>query len=566
MNTAVYSIPRSVWGVLFVAAGLLGLAYFHQVEMLSGFASITGDHGDNRFIAYTLEHAFQSLSGHASILSPAMFYPEQGTLGYSDTLFAIVPIYAALRGLGLGILAATQWTIMGCNLLTYLMTLGLLRRGLKLGPLASLLGALFFAFNSAKLNQLNHLQLQPLFLISAIGWILVTLYRQRDTLSTRQSFVLITVTGLLFDLQLYTSVYIGWYFAFQCLLILIVAAFWRDIRNQAIVQLKRHKLSVVGAVLLSGLALIPFLKIYLPVLKDAGWRNYGEVSGMIPQGWSYLYMGHLNFIWGWLPNALPKIWALPLHWEHRIGLGAVVTITGIMLFVASCTILHRIARHRQLPHWIPSLIGSKDSTYLRTVAIVMASVGLFYLLGTRVRGPGSAWWLIFHTVPGARSIRAVSRFVLITALPLTCLYSVILDNHVQRLRQLPFNAARVRQMTFIGALMIFALCEQLGKTGGFSVHGEWDRISHFVKSLPDDCQSFYVTADASTPYPVYELQLDAMLVSVIKGVPTLNGYSGQSPKQWELWEVRDPAYDSRVQQWIAHKNLSGKICKLAIDR
>jgi len=115
-------------------------------------------------------------------------------------------------------------------------------------------------------------------------------------------------------------------------------------------------------------------------------------------------------------------------------------------------------------------------------------------------------------------------------------------------------------------VIAFAFAEQLGKSTGFSVGGEWDRISAFSQQLGVDCDVFYITADAKTPYPVWELQLDAMLISSVRGVPTLNGYSGQSPKGWELWEVRDPAYKARVNQWIVSNKLAGKICSVHIDR
>jgi len=554
------------WYAIYVTFGLIGLAYFHQIDVQSNFQSMTGDHGDNRFIAYTLEHTFQAFRGQAAILSPQMFYPVAGTLGYSDALFGIAPIYWGLRTLDLGVLASTQWTIIIGNFLTYLLTLGLFRFGLKIGRLGSLFGALLFAYNSAKFNQLNHLQLQPLFIITGISWLLAICFQKYDRLSSKQSFLLMTAIGLAFDLQLYTSVYVGWYFAFQCLLVLILGLGWRQVRLDSWAFIKLHSKSIFGAIVVSGVALVPFLKIYLPVLRQSGWRNYSEVLGMMPQWLSFIYMGHLNYMWGWLPSVFPRIWDLPQHWEHRIGLGAVITILTPVLIIAAILVYRRAAKVQAMPKWVSGLIGRNDRVYLVTMSTFILAVGIFYLLATRIKGPDSAWWLVFHTVPGARSIRAVARFVLVTALPLSGVLAAILENQLTRASKLRSIPARFLSGLALVSISGFTLAEQAGSTVGFSVGGESDRITHFSQTLAPNCQAFYVTVDGSVHYPVWELQLDAMLVSQLAGVPTLNGYSGQSPKDWDLWEIRDPAYETRVQSWVQRNGLGGDICHVIIDR
>ena len=58
---------------------------------------------------------------------------------------------------------------------------------------------------------------------------------------------------------------------------------------------------------------------------------------------------------------------------------------------------------------------------------------------------------------------------------------------------------------------------------------------------------------------------DAMLVSAIRGVPTLNGRSGKSPPGWQLRKVTAPDYEQKVHDWIAWHNVAGKICSLAVE-
>ena len=562
-------VPRwilAAWPFVAIAAGLCGLTYFHQIDFGSGFQSMTGDHGDNRFIAYIFEHTLLSIHGKASMVSPSMFWPVQGTFGYSDTLFGVAPIYWVLRMVGFNLLPATQWAIIAANFLTYLVGIGFLRFGLRLGRLATIFGALLLAFNSAKFNQLNHLQLQPLYVVISLAWLAVDTFGKRWSLRPSAVFVRLAAFALLFDLQLYTSIYVGWYFAFQSLLILLVGSLWPEARRAVWLWVRKFAKQLAGSVIVAAIGLIPFVKIYLPVLNEAGWRSYHEVLAMVPQWWSYIYMGHLNFIWGWLPDAFPQIWALPLHWEHRIGLGLTVTFAAIVLFVTSVIVLMGGIRKRPLSRIVSEVIGTDDTASIRVFATVMVAVGLFYVLATRFHGPDSPWWIVFHTIPGARSIRAVARFVLVTMIPLSAALAFVVDQQITRLMRVRSLIRGLLSAVALIGVIAFAFAEQLGKSTGFSVGGEWDRISAFSQQLGVDCDVFYITADAKTPYPVWELQLDAMLISSVRGVPTLNGYSGQSPKGWELWEVRDPAYKARVNQWIVSNKLAGKICSVHIDR
>ena len=57
----------------------------------------------------------------------------------------------------------------------------------------------------------------------------------------------------------------------------------------------------------------------------------------------------------------------------------------------------------------------------------------------------------------------------------------------------------------------------------------WSRLA---RDLPDNCSSFYVAVKPSAPHNQFEYQIEAALVGAIRGVPTLNGYSGYLPPGW----------------------------------
>lgn len=91
---------------------------------------------------------------------------------------------------------------------------------------------------------------------------------------------------------------------------------------------------------------------------------------------------------------------------------------------------------------------------------------------------------------------------------------------------------------------------------------EW--IERLAATLPSDCTSFYVVASPHRRPIKYEYQIDAMLVSVMRGVPTLNGYSGYVPPGWSLREVEAPEYEQRVERWIAEHGVAGQVCRLEV--
>jgi hypothetical protein len=121
-------------------------------------------------------------------------------------------------------------------------------------------------------------------------------------------------------------------------------------------------------------------------------------------------------------------------------------------------------------------------------------------------------------------------------------------------------------------LIAFGLGEQFSSGEGnyYSIRAENRRLQRLAAKLPDHCRAFYVTAQwpGNQALPAFQEQQwmhDAMLVSVLRGVPTLNGRSSKSPPAWDLREVTAPDYTARVREWTAVHRLTGEICRLEID-
>jgi hypothetical protein len=54
-----------------------------------------------------------------------------------------------------------------------------------------------------------------------------------------------------------------------------------------------------------------------------------------------------------------------------------------------------------------------------------------------------------------------------------------------------------------------------------------------------------------------------MLVSAMRGIPTVNGNASVRPRGWALDDIRSPDYRQALRDWIARHALGGRVCGLA---
>jgi hypothetical protein len=198
---------------LVVAAGLLGGAVFHLMEVVSRFDLVFADRGDVRFVAFLCEHWYQSLTGPARLASPSMFHPVEGTLGYSEALLGYALPYSLLRALGLDMFSALQAVVVAFNVLAYLACYALLHRVLRLHPAAACAAALFFAWSSPKFAQLGHLQLQFTVLLPLLFAGVIVFARRAAAPRGEPAWAPLALAALAFDVQLLTTHYYAWFFA-----------------------------------------------------------------------------------------------------------------------------------------------------------------------------------------------------------------------------------------------------------------------------------------------------------------------------------------------------------------
>ncbi|MEN9825589.1 MAG: hypothetical protein RI953_1334 [Pseudomonadota bacterium] len=536
---------------LVLTVGLIGLAAFHSGEFASGFTRMMGDEIDVRFCTFITEHLYRALKGETEWLSPQMFYPIKATLGYSDALLLHFLAYAPIRPFVENPVSALQFSVIFLNFVTFVSTYLFMRRALAQPTFASLCGALFFSFNSAKFNQLNHIQLQPMFLVPLTVWPLWSFLKNMGQQSSAQIFKKLALAGLLLNIQLLTAVYTAWYLSFWIFLFLIVWALIQpEHRIQLFGEIKKQRKAIATAALVFVAGLIPFLLIYVPVAMETGTRAYGEAKVMIPRLQSLFWMDSTNYIWGWLAEAFPSFYKLPLYWEHRIGLGALITLS----IPATCALMWR-QKSKLKESFPPQLL---------LPLCLLTSVVCFYALGMIYFGRHSPWWVVYEFFPGASAIRAVARYALVTAFPIAILLTLGIQ-HI--LGIVKMNTGRTKWLT--GSALFFTLtflfAEQLGHQTTFSKTEDDTRISRLAARLPSECDHFFISTRKIVPKYMSELQVEALAIAMHTKRPTLNGYSGHEPKNWPLSNILAEDYAASVEKWKTQQNIQGKTCELSLD-
>lgn len=544
-----------------VVIGILALWQFHIPQFASKFDTFPGDRGDARLVAYLMEHWYQFFRGAEHWSSPGMFYPVPGTLGYADLLLGYGIIHTLLRTLGLGIFEAAEFTIIICNFLNYLVCFVLLNKVLRFNLTASIAGAVFFAFNGPKLMELGHTQLQPVFFLPLATIAIVLFVQHRATLSRIQAFGLIALAAASLTLQLLTGFYAAWFFIFWSSLFLVLTLLFTDTRRVVLQSILKFWPAFLGSLVVVAIGLIPFLKAYLPVLKLNGARDYKQVFYFIPRPVSFLLTSQRNYVWGsTTKEILERVKGIDP--ELQIGIGLVPTLAWIALVIFALWLVIRNFKAR--PEF-----STEKRTNLLFLAQVIIATGLVYVIGVKYSEGFSPWQYIFSWFPGGQAIRAVARYAMIMAFPMAIAFAWLIDHLSKKIGQQQLRGRRALLLAMLYVLTIFGLGEQFARKegfNGFSIKDENLYLTRLSHDLPANCSSFYVTVGPTAPHNEFEYQLDAALVSAMRNVPTLNGYSGYLPPTWDLWAVKDTvAYESNVKRWIADHQLPGNVCRLPID-
>jgi hypothetical protein len=500
--------------LLFLCGGIL-LA--HHSMILSRLSLVQADLGDARLVHYLLEHDLRWAlrnGAHADLWSPPFFFPQRGHLAWSENMVGAMPVYALWRGLGLSELAAFQLWILTQGALSFAAVHLLLRHPFRLSRLAASLGAALFAFSAVRLNQAAHAQLYPqCFSVIAIYAAARLFDGTADTPGLRRRWIALFFVAMVW--QLWAAVYLGWFLVFALVVAGVVGLLFAGGRQTYWTLLRHHPVMLLACAALSAAALYPLASAYLEAAKTFGGRSFAETLLMIPRPSTWLHMGDPSWFYGWLAKR-PPFTLITMEHEQRIGFGFVTTAVAIAGFAASI---------RQAA--------------LRAVGLVT----LLLILVSSLYGSFTPWEYVYQYFPGAQGIRGVSRLFILYMLGVCIGAAAFVD-----------WLARKRGGYAIAAAILALVCvvEQGVETRTFDRDQNERDIRTIAAAVGADCQHFVFSPIGGT-LPGWKYSIDAMWASLERGVPTLNGYSGQRPPGWSIAETNllIPADAQRVQDAVS---------------
>ncbi len=380
--------------------------FFIPVSQLDGFAMMPGDIGDARLNNYFLENVYQFFAGNAdSLWHLPFFFPFPYVLGFSDNLFGSAPVYALARLItGEADTAYQVWFLVG-----YAANFGAayyaLRR-LNGSVLAASIGAVIFAFALPTTAHVGHAQLHyrfglPLAIVFFVEFLNVKSWR------------LLLIAGVWLVWQFYAGVYMG-FFALLLMATMSMAYvgsallererpirdMLKDFRSSWQSQSRQQKRIVLGGF---GLLLLLLAILFYPYLQVANLygakRSWGEIATMLPRPQSF-FLSDSSFLWA---TRNSRIFAgIPMRHEHQMFVGMVPLSLALAGF----------------------FVGSRARCGA-TFPLMGGMLGIAVVLTLYVGG--FSLWYLFHKLPLASAIRAMTRLDQALLFPIAYLAVVAVD-------------------------------------------------------------------------------------------------------------------------------------------
>ncbi|MCH8314214.1 MAG: hypothetical protein IID17_14665 [Nitrospinae bacterium] len=547
--------------VLYGGVGIYAIVFAMRQIIFSGFRLLPGDFGDARLIAFLTSHWRMVFTGQADWLSPIMFYPLTGHLGYTDTVVLFGLPHALLGSVGVSSFTSIQIMLIVFAGIGFAFTAILLRQRFALPHWACALGgALFTTANNIYLKG-GHLQMYAVYLVPLfLYWIsgLAIALRAGDRGALMRNGICLSI-GL--PVLMYHSFYIAWFLAFLALLYMAVLA-WRTplaaIRVWLVETGCRHGRDLLKLAAIFVLSLIPFLVTYMPVVMEFGGRPSGEVKFYQPKAIDILNVGRENLLWG---RAVKHY--IPIEGRN---VGEVWTGFGLFTlftFLVSLFFLRRSNRLGEPKEAAERFIEEKRQSSGLDIAVMGVAVLVCWVLVFNIDGI-FLWKYVHRLVPGASAIRAVGRIQLLVNLPVIIIGLCGLVRLVTYARTVAKSSTKWILFALVGLLCVGLLAEQynLRNHSSLDVVDTWRETMAFPPP-PAQCQVFYVAPPfPKNRLPWWKIQIDALMLAQRFGVPTVNGYNGQFPKGWGLMNVYAHNYESKVADWLLANGVKKTVCAL----
>jgi len=535
---------------LVIVGGLLLSLFINYHSYLTDFNLVPGDRGDTRLVVFTLEHWFNVFRGQEAFYSLHMFYPDRLPLAYADGLFLFAIPYAVFRILGLDYFTSYQILLAFMTALGYGAWVVLLRRALKLETGFAVLGAILLtSLNSlqfqADIGKMTAIHIYPVLLGLLWGFIRTDIKAGWRAMLSLAGFA--AGLGLLF----FTSYYPAWFFLFTLALFGLVslgaAAIAEGVRpplGRIIGFVGLHRWSLLAGIVAFGASLIPFAVTYGPLIQSKSIRGFDLVLEFTPTLRDMVNVSALNYVWS------PILQSMGFEFRNReVQMGSPLLV--LLVFVVAAIAL-TVRVHRSGWGWA----SAKE----RFLLLLSATAAVLVVISLKFDG-FSLWYLVYRFVPGASALRALARVLMMVDMIVIVVAIHGLQELHKRLRQGGrSNAGFVNAAYAILAAVLVA--EQVnGTTFRLDKAGQLAFMQRY-EAPETNCTAFFINNAESVDLPFGYYHLDAMMISMHLGIPTVNGYSGFEPHEAFTLIPWGAEYKYRILDWLRLQKATKDICEL----
>ncbi len=527
--------------MLLIALLAMCLAFLMRFQLMNGFSVLQGDRYDGVIATSILEHWFRVFRGLASWSDAGYFYPYADTLAQTDGYFLIGLAYLPFRLLGVDPFLATELTGLVIKAVGFAGAYLLCRKAFALSFSWSALAALLFTLSNGMTIHGWRVQLASVAIAPVLALLLWQSVRALLDGAISQFTRKGIAAGVLYGAWCLTCFYMAWFFMYFTLVMTAVLLLNAGRSGRAALwgKLASH----VGAVLLvigSALAsVLPFVLIYLPKSREVGVRSYETLARDLGTPSGVLQVGPDNFMFGHLYQHLLSYFpasTTPPSEYYNTGFTPVL----LALFVFGCVHLLKAARRPESNRVLVALALATLISWPLTLAFF----------------GHSAWFAIYHLLPGAKALRMISIYQILLALPVVIIALVYL--------------ARQRLSVPIAALLAALLL--LGEAN--TPYMNLDRKTELARialphPVPAGCRAFYASGWNNEQHPdphtdEYAHNVTAMMVAQMTGLPTLNGFASFNPPDWVFGAPNRPDYQARVFAYALTHKVSG-LCLLDLN-
>lgn len=490
--------PFSIVNLL--AISLATVANFRG--LFSGFN--LGDSGDSRWTTTIFEHWYQSLIGNVPIFGAHFYFPDPGALGFSDSFLPQGLIYSIFRLTGLGIVPSWNITnvifcILFASALAYLAEMLFTSKAIRFG-------FVFIASTSLPLvQQLDHVQT---FGYAPALWIVALMLRSYRYGATSSSWHIPVVVVLLPTLAL-----AAWYGFYLLGLLIAITLIVTTVANRKLVAVAAKRIFVAAkassktawavSAILSVLLTYAFVEIYRHSFGYS--RDFKLYLKYAPSPSNWIDASQGRSIWARIYDHLGLFQG---HDSPEKSMG--FSPTFLLLFAICFALVFR-------KHVTARVLGI--TVFATWALITVWPSGL------------SAYWLIWEFVPGGTSVRCAFRVNIYLFIVALGIILFVLEKWTATLSK--------RKLLTSAAIVAIAIDQFRIPAASWKTDEHLNApLRNLVSVLQSsNCDAFVLgesnlSEKTSRGIRALNLEVDAIVLASLSGVPTINGYSGRTPTDY----------------------------------